>query len=132
MPRFYLDVREGTRFIPNEEGLEFDSLDAAEREAASAAAEIGTGPPAEGGCSGGHGRAKERASPAGADRDGFHGGQPGGPGAGPVRVRQSSANFRYDALWNPRAWLSLNSSDEAWYEAKVLGGMPHAAPSDPR
>ena len=41
MPRFYFDVREGARFIPDEEGLEFDSLDAAEREAATAAAEIG-------------------------------------------------------------------------------------------
>ena len=41
MPRFYFDIREGARFIPDETGLEFDSLDAAEREAASAAAEIG-------------------------------------------------------------------------------------------
>jgi hypothetical protein len=40
MPRFYFDIREGTRFIPDETGLEFDSLDAAEQEAASAAAEI--------------------------------------------------------------------------------------------
>ncbi len=41
MPRFYFDVREGEKFIPDEEGLEFDTLDAAEREAATAAAEIG-------------------------------------------------------------------------------------------
>jgi hypothetical protein len=41
VPRFYFDIREGTRFIPDENGLEFDSLDAAEQEAASAAAEIG-------------------------------------------------------------------------------------------
>ena len=41
MPRFYFDVREGAAFTPDEVGLEFDSLDAAEREAASAAAEIG-------------------------------------------------------------------------------------------
>jgi hypothetical protein len=41
MPRFYFDSREGARFIPDEEGLEFDSLDAAEQEAATAAAEIG-------------------------------------------------------------------------------------------
>ena len=41
MPRFYFDVREGTRFVPDEVGLEFDSLDVAEREAARAAAEIG-------------------------------------------------------------------------------------------
>jgi hypothetical protein len=36
MPRSYFDVREGTRFAPDEEGLE-----AAEHEAARAAAEIG-------------------------------------------------------------------------------------------
>ncbi len=41
MPRFYFDVREGTMFVPDEEGLVFDSLDAAEREAAEAAAGIG-------------------------------------------------------------------------------------------
>jgi hypothetical protein len=41
MPRFYFDVREGERFIPDDEGLEFDSLNAAEHEAASTAAEIG-------------------------------------------------------------------------------------------
>ena len=41
MPRFYFDVREGAGFTPDDEGLEFDSLDAAEREAACAAAEIG-------------------------------------------------------------------------------------------
>ena len=41
MPRFYLGVREGARFVPDDEGLEFDSLDAAEREAAEAAAQIG-------------------------------------------------------------------------------------------
>ncbi len=41
MPRFCFDIREGARFIPDETGLEFDSLDAAEREAASAAAKIG-------------------------------------------------------------------------------------------
>jgi hypothetical protein len=41
MPRFYFDVREGTSFTLDEEGLEFESLDAAERMAAEAAAEIG-------------------------------------------------------------------------------------------
>jgi hypothetical protein len=41
MPRFYFDVRDGQRFVPDEEGLEFESLDVAEREAAAAAAEIG-------------------------------------------------------------------------------------------
>jgi hypothetical protein len=39
VPWFYFDVREGTRFVPDAVGLEFDSLDAAER--AAAAAEIG-------------------------------------------------------------------------------------------
>jgi hypothetical protein len=37
VPRFYFDVREGASFTPDEEGLEFDSLDAAEREAAASA-----------------------------------------------------------------------------------------------
>ncbi len=41
MPRFYFDTREGPTFIPDEEGLEFPDLDAAEREAATAAAEMG-------------------------------------------------------------------------------------------
>jgi hypothetical protein len=41
MPRFYFDVREGATFIPDEEGLEFASLDAAEHEAACTAVEIG-------------------------------------------------------------------------------------------
>ena len=41
MPRFYFDVREGASFAPDEDGLEFDSLDAAERETARTAAEIG-------------------------------------------------------------------------------------------
>lgn len=41
MPRYYFDVREGTKFTPDDEGQEFDSLDAAEHEAACAAAEIG-------------------------------------------------------------------------------------------
>jgi hypothetical protein len=41
MSRFYFDVREGPSFIPDEVGLEFDSLDAAERMAAEAAADIG-------------------------------------------------------------------------------------------
>jgi hypothetical protein len=41
MPRFYFDVREGCRFVSDEEGLEFPNIDAAEREAAEAAAAIG-------------------------------------------------------------------------------------------
>ncbi|GEO18337.1 DUF6894 family protein [Microvirga aerophila] len=41
MPRFYFDVREGASFLSDDEGQEFDSLDAAEREAAEAAADIG-------------------------------------------------------------------------------------------
>ena len=35
MPRYYFDVREGARFVPDDEGLDFDDLDAAEREAAA-------------------------------------------------------------------------------------------------
>jgi hypothetical protein len=35
MPRFYFDVREGPSFTPDEEGFEFDSLDEAERGAAT-------------------------------------------------------------------------------------------------
>jgi hypothetical protein len=34
-------VREGAKFIPDEEGLEFDNLDAAEYEASRAATEMG-------------------------------------------------------------------------------------------
>jgi hypothetical protein len=41
MPRFYFDVREGGHLAPDDEGTEFDSLEAAEHEAACAAAEIG-------------------------------------------------------------------------------------------
>ena len=41
MPRFYFDVREDGTVIPDEEGLELESLDAAEHEAAVSAAEIG-------------------------------------------------------------------------------------------
>jgi hypothetical protein len=41
MPRFYFDVREGVRFAPDEEGLEFPDVETAEREAATTAAEIG-------------------------------------------------------------------------------------------
>ena len=41
MPRFYFEVREGSRFVPDDEGMEFPDIDAAEREAAEAAAGIG-------------------------------------------------------------------------------------------
>jgi hypothetical protein len=41
VPRFYFDTREGPKFIPDEEGIEFPDFDAAEREAAEAAAEMG-------------------------------------------------------------------------------------------
>ena len=41
MSRFFFDVREGARFTPDEEGLEFPNIAAAERAAAEAAAEIG-------------------------------------------------------------------------------------------
>jgi hypothetical protein len=41
MPRFYFDSREGSRFVSDNEGLEFSGIDAAEHAAATAAAEIG-------------------------------------------------------------------------------------------
>lgn len=41
MPRFYFDVREGCRFVPDDDGLEFPDIHAAEQEAAEAAAAIG-------------------------------------------------------------------------------------------
>jgi hypothetical protein len=41
VPRFYFDVREGASFISDDEGQEFDSLDAVERAAAEGAADIG-------------------------------------------------------------------------------------------
>ena len=41
MALFYFDVREGVRFVPDEEGLEFPDVAAAEREAAESAACIG-------------------------------------------------------------------------------------------
>ncbi len=41
MPRFYFDVREGSRFIPDEEGINLPDLDAAAKEAAITAAEMG-------------------------------------------------------------------------------------------
>ena len=41
MPRFYFDVSEGPKFIPDEEGFELDSLDAAEQEATQALIQLG-------------------------------------------------------------------------------------------
>ena len=41
MSRYYFDIREGARFVPDEVGLTFDNLDAAEHAAAETAAEIG-------------------------------------------------------------------------------------------
>jgi hypothetical protein len=41
VPRFYFDVREGDSFTRDTDGLEFNSLNAAEYEAARTAAEIG-------------------------------------------------------------------------------------------
>ena len=41
MPLFYFDAGDGASFHSDEEGLEFPDLDAAEREAAEAAAEMG-------------------------------------------------------------------------------------------
>ena len=41
MPRFFFDVREGVRFVVDEDGAEFPDVHAAEREAAECAAAIG-------------------------------------------------------------------------------------------
>ena len=41
MPHFFFDIREGVRFTPDDEGLEFTGIDAAEHEAAETAAAIG-------------------------------------------------------------------------------------------
>ena len=41
MPHFFFDVREGVRFIADDDGLEFPGIDAAEHEAAECAAAIG-------------------------------------------------------------------------------------------
>jgi hypothetical protein len=43
MARYYFDLCEGTEFMRDDEGSEFDSLDAAVQGAARSAAEIGTG-----------------------------------------------------------------------------------------
>jgi len=40
MPRFYFDVREGSKFLADPDGLVFADLDAAEREAAETAGSI--------------------------------------------------------------------------------------------
>lgn len=41
MPRFYFDVTEGPKFMPDEEGFDLDSLDAAEREATRTLVQLG-------------------------------------------------------------------------------------------
>jgi uncharacterized protein DUF6894 len=46
--RYYLDIRDGEELLRDDEGSEFDSLDAAVRGATRSAAEIGTGHLAKG------------------------------------------------------------------------------------
>jgi hypothetical protein len=41
MPRFYFDVSNGPNFIPDEEGFELGSLDAAEHEATQTLVQLG-------------------------------------------------------------------------------------------
>jgi hypothetical protein len=41
MPRFFFDFHEGPRLIPDHDGLELDSLEAAEHEAMQAAVQLG-------------------------------------------------------------------------------------------
>ncbi|MBM6582996.1 hypothetical protein ILT44_22590 [Microvirga sp. BT689] len=48
MARYYLDIRNGEKLLHDDEGSEFDSLDAAMQGAARSAAEIGTGRLAKG------------------------------------------------------------------------------------
>jgi hypothetical protein len=48
LARYYLDIRNGEQLLRDDEGTEFDSLDAAVQGAARSAAEIGTGRLAKG------------------------------------------------------------------------------------
>ena len=48
MARYYFDVRDGAQSVRDDEGSDFDSLDAAVQAAARSAAEIGTGRLAKG------------------------------------------------------------------------------------
>lgn len=41
MPRFYFDIQKGPEFIPDPDGFETDSLEAAERQATQTAIELG-------------------------------------------------------------------------------------------
>jgi hypothetical protein len=41
VPRFYFDVTEGLKFMPDEEGFDLDSLDAAEHEATQTLIQLG-------------------------------------------------------------------------------------------
>jgi hypothetical protein len=46
--RYYFDIQNGAQVVPDDEGAEFDSLDAAVQGAVRSAAEIGTGRLAKG------------------------------------------------------------------------------------
>jgi hypothetical protein len=48
LARYYFDIQDGAQVIPDDEGAEFDRLDAAVQAAARSAAEIGTGRLAKG------------------------------------------------------------------------------------
>ena len=48
LARYYLDIRNGEQLLRDDEGTEFDSLDAAVQGAVRSAAEIGTGRLAKG------------------------------------------------------------------------------------
>jgi hypothetical protein len=48
LARYYLDIRNGEQLLRDDDGTEFDSLDAAVQGAARSAAEIGTGRLAKG------------------------------------------------------------------------------------
>jgi hypothetical protein len=42
LARYYFDIQDGTQVVPDDEGAEFDSLDAAVQAATRSPAEIGT------------------------------------------------------------------------------------------
>ena len=48
MARYYFDIQDGAQSVPDDEGAEFHSVDAAMQAAARSAAEIGTGRLAKG------------------------------------------------------------------------------------
>ena len=69
MARYYFDVQNGKPLVRDDEGAEFDSLEAAVQAAARSAAEIGTSRLAKGDTQRCHPRGAGRAEPAGLHAD---------------------------------------------------------------